>query len=186
MWHFLIQSYFRCHFLISVFDTIRSLFDLQFFYIWYFWYHLNQFIPNHGSKNSSPSFLPHFLDTDRGLWKSNQKKLVSNRSSFLSNCIKCTKSDHSIIDLNFFGFGGQPGFGGNGIGSGGLFGSSPGIVGPSSGGLFGLGFNQYNPNRISDCPTTEYNRTGVCETSPYDCRRKGGRVVGQCFATPIT
>ena len=67
---------------------------------------------------------------------------------------------------------GPVGTGSGFLGSGGLLSS------PSS--LY------YNPNRISDCPTTEYNRTGICVTSAYECRNRGGRVVGQCFASPIS
>ena len=69
-----------------------------------------------------------------------------------------------------FGGGGGPGFGG------GFFGRSQ--VGGSS-------LANYNPNLVSDCPTNEHNRTGICVSNPLECRNRGGRIVGQCFANPI-
>lgn len=102
---------------------------------------------------------------------------------------------------DFFGIlpGGLNPGGGGGIGGGigppGGLGSGPGSGLPVGGtGFLGFGgpplFGQsslyYNPNRVSDCPTSEYNRTGICVTSAYECRNRGGRVVGQCFATPIS
>lgn len=74
-----------------------------------------------------------------------------------------------------------PGAGGSFFGSGGPFGAnffSRSQVGGSS-------LSNYNPNLVSDCPTTEYNRTGICVSNPAECRNRGGRIVGQCFANPI-
>ncbi|KAI1285797.1 hypothetical protein HDE_11638 [Halotydeus destructor] len=79
--------------------------------------------------------------------------------------------------------GGFGGFGGSQQ-TGSAF-STPLIGGGVNNGLFGYN-QQFQPNRISDCPTTEFNRTGICVTSAYECRGRGGRVVGQCYATPLT
>lgn len=97
--------------------------------------------------------------------------------------------------------GGPPGI------SNGIFGPSAGIAGAGGGGSFfgagnvgggpfggnffsrsqvgGSSLSNYNPNLVSDCPTTEYNRTGICVSNPAECRNRGGRIVGQCFANPI-
>lgn len=81
---------------------------------------------------------------------------------------------------NYGGGGGQGGIGGGGIGlGGGIGGVSPIFPG------FG-GYGNYYPNRISDCPTTEYNRTGVCVNNAWECRSRGGRVVGNCYAPSLS
>ena len=74
-------------------------------------------------------------------------------------------------------------------------GAGAGFLPPTGGGFLGGGSllrpgpasaSYYNPNRISDCPTSEYNRTGICVSSAFECRSRGGRVVGQCFANPLS
>ena len=133
----------------------------------------------------------------------------------LSSCLVLHRTLTSTKQADFFGLipgGFKPGPG-VGVGPGGVVGGSAGLlpgpglgsgaglipptqgVGPGGGFLGGLAGGSpifggaaafYNPNRVSDCPTQEYNRTGVCVTSAYECRNRGGRVVGQCFATPIS
>lgn len=41
-------------------------------------------------------------------------------------------------------------------------------------------------SRISDCPTTDGNRTGICVRSTSECTSRGGRPLGTCYATPQT
>ena len=76
------------------------------------------------------------------------------------------------------GFQGGAGFPGGSFGSGGLFPSGNSWLNPQG--------QLYSPHRISDCPTTEYNRTGICVSSPNECRSRGGRIVGQCYINPIS
>jgi len=80
--------------------------------------------------------------------------------------------------LIVWGFGLNNGFGGIG---GGLNGGFGGI----GGGFGSEGFNTYNPvPRISDCATTDGNRTGICVRTTSECTSRGGRPLGACFATP--
>ena len=95
-----------------------------------------------------------------------------------------TSTDLAILGI-------PPGSGGGGNGGSGL-GITPGIGSLGWGGGVGGGFLggfgaglYYDANRISDCPTTEYNRTGVCVSNPLECRSRGGRVVGQCYTNPL-
>ncbi|XP_053203835.1 uncharacterized protein LOC128388463 isoform X1 [Panonychus citri] len=81
-----------------------------------------------------------------------------------------------------------------------LFGG-PGAGGPIGGGGNGLSlpfpfpFGHVNmrnpaypffPNSVSDCPTGDGNRTGICVSNSFECRRRGGRALGNCYATPIS
>jgi hypothetical protein len=76
-----------------------------------------------------------------------------------------------LIQNIVWGFGGNPGFGGIGGGFGSGFGSDS--------------FNAYNPiPHISDCPTNDGNRTGICVRSTAECTSRGGRPLGACYATP--
>lgn len=91
--------------------------------------------------------------------------------------------------------GGLPGFG-SGIGgpNSNIYGPGSSSSGAATGGLFGGFFGgaapgsslPYSPHRVSDCPTTEFNRTGICVSHVNECRSRGGRVVGQCFVDPLS
>lgn len=38
------------------------------------------------------------------------------------------------------------------------------------------------PNTVSDCPTGDGNRTGICVANALECQRRGGRTLGSCYA----
>lgn len=50
------------------------------------------------------------------------------------------------------------------------------------GGQRGFGQEAVFFNLYSDCLSAGVNRLGICTASAYDCRSKGGLVVGNCYA----
>lgn len=38
---------------------------------------------------------------------------------------------------------------------------------------------------MSDCYTTDGNRTGICVRSMMECTQRGGRAMGNCYAMPL-
>ncbi|XP_054166089.1 uncharacterized protein LOC128963602 [Oppia nitens] len=74
------------------------------------------------------------------------------------------------------------------------FGANNGLNNVLSSGGFGSGLgylpglggrDMYNIDaKVSDCATSDGNRTGICVRTTSECTNRGGRPLGTCFATP--
>ena len=73
------------------------------------------------------------------------------------------------------GLNGLNGFNGGFNGLNGGMGYIPGLGGK----------DVFSPDsRISDCATSDGNRTGICVRSTVECTSRGGRPLGTCYSTP--